>query len=107
MFRAPQSTLRKGLLVAAAAVAVSEPARAEGFRNPPPGSFSLARAGGRRAQIDNAEAAYHNPANVVDVPGITLEVAPTIVYMKVEHENALTGERAETTDPLKILPNAF
>ena len=79
----------------------------EGFRNPPPGAFSLARAGGRRAQIDTADAAYHNPANVVNIPGIALEVSPTFVYLKVEHENALTGQRAETTDPFKILPNAF
>jgi long-subunit fatty acid transport protein len=79
----------------------------EGFRNPPPGAFSLARAGGRRAQIDTADAAYHNPANVVDIAGITAEVSPTFVYLKVEHENAITGERAETSDPFKVLPNAF
>lgn len=107
MFLAPESTIRRGLLLAAAAVAVSETAFAEGFRNPPPGAFSLARAGGRRAQIDTPDAAYHNPANLVDIPGIAVEVSPTFVYLKVEHENSITGETAETTDPFKILPNAF
>ncbi|HVK57353.1 MAG TPA: outer membrane protein transport protein [Candidatus Kapabacteria bacterium] len=107
MFRAPESTMGKGLLLATAAIALSESVYGEGFRNPPPGAFSLARAGGRRAQIDTADAAYHNPANVVDIPGISVEVSPTFVYLKVEHENALTGQSAETTDPFKVLPNAF
>lgn len=84
-----------------------EPVFSEGFRNPPPGAFSLARAGGRRAQIDTADAAYHNPANLVDIQGITAELSPTFVYLKVEHENAITGEHAETTDPFKVLPNVF
>lgn len=106
MFRAPESTLTRGILFATAALTVSD-ALGEGFRNPPPGSFSLARAGGRRAQIDTPDAAYHNPANIVDIPGVAVEVSPTFVYLKVEHRNAISGERAETTDPFKILPNAF
>ena len=94
-------------MLATAAVAVSESAFGEGFRNPPPGAFSLSRAGGRRAQIDTADAAYHNPANVVNIPGIAVELSPTFVYIKVEHQNSVTGESAETTDSFKILPNAF
>jgi long-chain fatty acid transport protein len=107
MFRSPESTVARGLLLATAAATMTEPVFSEGFRNPPPGAFSLARAGGRRAQIDTADAAYHNPANLVNIPGITAEVSPTFVYLKVEHQNAITGERAETTDPFKVLPNAF
>ena len=106
MFGERDCNFRRGILFATAAVAASQ-AFGEGFRNPPPGSFSLARAGGRRAQIDTPDAAYHNPANVVDIPGITAEFSPSFVYLKVEHENALTGQRAETTDPFKVLPNAF
>jgi len=88
--------------VAAAACAVQH-GYGEGFRNPPPGTFSLSRAGGRIAQVDNAEAAYHNPANVVDLPTMQVEAAPGIVYFKVEHE----GGSTETTDPVKFLPDAF
>ncbi len=106
MFHAPESVFGRGILYTTAALTLSQ-GFSEGFRNPPPGSFSLARAGGRRAQIDTPDAAYHNPANVVDIPGITAEITPTFVYLKVEHDNALTGQRAETTDPFKILPNAF
>jgi long-chain fatty acid transport protein len=107
MLGAPESILRKRFLLTTAALAVTGTALGEGFRNPPPGAFSLARAGGRRAQIDTPDAAYHNPANLVDIPGIAVEVTPTFVYLKVKHENALTGQHAETTDPFKILPNAF
>jgi long-chain fatty acid transport protein len=106
MFSAPERTWKRGILLATAAVTASQ-AYGEGFRNPPPGAFSLARAGGRRAQIDTPDAAYHNPANVVDIAGVTAEFSPTFVYLKVEHQNALTGQQAETTDPFKILPNAF
>ena len=106
MKRAPESAIRNGLILAATALAAAD-GFGEGFRNPPPGSFSLARAGGRRAQIDTPDAAYHNPANVVDLAGVGVEVSPTFVYLKVEHENSPTGQRAETTDPFKILPNAF
>lgn len=107
MFRAPESTLRRGFLLATAAAAIIEPVQGEGFRNPPPGAFSLARAGGRRAQIDTPDAAYHNPANLVNIPGITAELSPTFVYIKVEHQNSITGQQAETTDAFKVLPNAF
>ena len=107
MFRAPESTTGKALMFATAAVALSQATYSEGFRNPPPGAFSLARAGGRRAQIDTADAAYHNPANLVNIPGITAEFSPTIVYLEVEHESALSGQHAETTDPVKFLPHAF
>lgn len=102
-----ENRIGRGLLLATTAVAVSESALGEGFRNPPPGAFSLARAGGRRAQIDSADAAYHNPANIVNIPGIAVELSPTFVYIKVEHQNSVTGETAETTDSFKILPNAF
>lgn len=105
MKRAPESTIRSTLVLAATALTVSE-GLSEGFRNPPPGAFSLARAGGRRAQIDTPDAAYHNPANLADLRGIGAELSPTFVYIKVEHDSD-TGQSGETTDPLKILPNAF
>ena len=40
---------------------------AEGFRNSPPGAFSLGRAGGRIAQIDDSSAVQQNPANLIDL----------------------------------------
>ncbi|MGV3774469.1 MAG: OmpP1/FadL family transporter [Verrucomicrobiales bacterium] len=80
---------------------------AEGFRNPPAGAFSLARAGGRIAHVDDPSAIAHNPANIVDIKGPAVEFTPTIVYIKAEHQNAFTGQKAETRDPVKLLPNLF
>src|SRR5689334_20387410 len=99
MFRRHRRALLRTACAAAAACAAQQE-HGEGFRNPPPGTFSLSRAGGRIAQVDNAEAAYHNPANVVDIPAMTIEAAPGIVYFKVDHENG----SSETTDPVKFLP---
>lgn len=93
--------------VAAGFAFVPPSAIGEGFRNPPPGGFSLARAGGRIAQVDTPEAAYHNPANVVDLPSAGLEASATIVYLKVDNNNAASGLKAETRDPWKLLPNFF
>ncbi|MEW6159619.1 MAG: outer membrane protein transport protein [Verrucomicrobiota bacterium] len=81
-------------------------ARAEGFRNPPPGAFSLGRAGGRIAHIDDASAVTHNPANIVDLAGPQFSVSPSLVYIHIERQ-ATTGTREETTDPWKLLPNLF
>jgi len=96
-----------GTVLISSTLALPEAIFAEGFRNPPPGAFSLARAGGRRAQIDTPDAAYHNPANVVDIAHPTASLSPTFIYFKVEHDNQLTGQKAKTTEPFKLLPNAF
>jgi long-chain fatty acid transport protein len=78
----------------------------EGFRNPPPGTFDLGRAGGRIAQVDDSSAVQQNPANLVDVPGAELQFTPSVVYISAEFKSP-TGQSATTTDPWKLLPNAF
>jgi long-chain fatty acid transport protein len=109
MFRAPEKAGRLSVVLAASTAMLTPMltplAHGEGFRNPPPGEFSLARAGGRRAQIDNAEAAYHNPANLTDLSTTSAEISPMFVYMKVDHEGA--GQTAQTKDPFKFLPDFF
>lgn len=102
MFRKDRSPFCNAWWVATVAC-IAQGIHGEGFRNPPPGTFSLARAGGRIAQIDNAEAAYHNPANVVDLKSPEIEVSPTFVYLKVKEGDGNT----QTKDPFKYLPNAF
>ncbi len=79
---------------------------AEGFRNPPPGAFNLGRAGGRIAQVDDASAVTQNPANLIDLSRPQIELSPSIVYMHVDFRSP-SGQKAETTDPWKFLPNAF
>src|SRR5689334_19528075 len=54
---------------------------AEGFRNSPPGTFNLGRAGGRIAQIDDSSAIQQNPANLIDVPGAQAQLTPSIIYI--------------------------
>ncbi|MDX1951530.1 MAG: outer membrane protein transport protein [Verrucomicrobiota bacterium] len=87
---------------------ISGPAQilGEGFRNPPPGAFSLGRAGGRIAHIDDASAVQQNPANMIDLDQPALSLAPSVVYIYVEHDSA-TGHHSETTNPWKFLPNFF
>ncbi len=100
---------RKNLLMAAGlSFAALAPALAEGFRNPPAGAFSLSRAGGRFAQNDDPSTVAHNPANFVDFSGPRLSIAPSFVYIHIEHTD-LSGARTktETKDPWKTLPNVF
>jgi long-chain fatty acid transport protein len=78
----------------------------EGFRNPPPGTFDLGRAGGRIAQVDDASAITANPANLVDLPTPEVNLAPSILFVHVDYQ-APGGARASTRDPWKILPNFF
>lgn len=108
----PKSILRNYCLHAfAAALAVLGSflpfsAHSEGFRNPPPGTFNLGRAGGRIAHIDDSSAVHHNPANLVDIPKTELNLSPSLIYIHVDYESP-SGQTAETTDPWKLLPNFF
>jgi long-chain fatty acid transport protein len=79
---------------------------AEGFRNPPPGTFDLGRAGGRIAEVDDSSAAQQNPANLIDVTGTQFQFTPSVVYMSVDFDSA-TGQQGNTQNPWKFLPNAF
>lgn len=78
----------------------------EGFRNPPPGAFSLGRAGGRIAQIDDSSAVQQNPANLVDLTNIQAQLAPTVVYISAEFTSP-NGQSASSINPWKVLPNFF
>ena len=82
------------------------PASAEGFRNPPPGTFDLGRAGGRIAQVDDASAVQQNPANLPDLLNPEFQFTPSIVYIHVNYRSS-SGEVASTKNPWKLLPNLF
>lgn len=79
---------------------------AEGFRNPPPGTFDLGRAGGRIAQVDDSSAVQQNPANLVDLTNLEAQLTPTIVYISADFHSP-SGQSASTIDPWKVLPNFF
>lgn len=84
----------------------SQRTSAEGFRNPPAGAFGLGRAGGRIAQIDEASAVTHNPANLVELKEAEFSFASTIVYIQADYESP-GGLSARTRDPWKALPGIF
>ncbi len=80
----------------------------EGFRNSPPGTFNLGRAGGRIAHVDDSSAVHQNPANLTDLRESEVQFSPSIVYMGVDFDStAAPGQSAKTENPWKFLPNAF
>jgi long-chain fatty acid transport protein len=79
---------------------------AEGFRNPPSGTFDLGRAGGRIAQVDDSSAVQQNPANLVDITNREFQLTPSIVYISVDSHSS-SGDSASTRNPWKLLPNFF
>lgn len=81
-------------------------AGAEGFRNPPAGSFNLGRAGGRVAHVDDATAAGQNPANMAFMEEPSINVSPGIVYIQVERSTGGVKD-SNTRDPWKMLPSFF
>lgn len=78
----------------------------EGFRNSPPGAFSLGRAGGRIAHIDDSSAVQQNPANLMDLANAEVQFTPSIIYMSADFKSP-SGEKADTKEPWNILPNLF
>lgn len=78
---------------------------ANGFRNPPEGAWALGRAGGKIAQVDDASAVTHNPANLTQVQQPEAEVSLTLINTETEFK-APYGSTG-TEDPWKSLPNVF
>ncbi|HEY8240806.1 MAG TPA: outer membrane protein transport protein, partial [Kiritimatiellia bacterium] len=81
-------------------------ARADGFRNPPEGEWALGRIGGKVAQIDDASAVSHNPANLADLERSSFIASLTLGYSKKEYESP-TGVEADSKDPWGYLPNLY
>ena len=78
-------------------------ASGEGFRNPPPGAYGLGRAGSRAAQVDDATAITHNPANLTDLKTLDAATSLLAVRIGVDYEGA-GGATAQTVDPWKLVP---
>lgn len=80
--------------------------QAEGFRNPPAGTFDLGRAGGRIAQVDDASSVQQNPANMLEVTNAEALFTPSIIYI-ASYFSSPSGQTTQTTDPWKVVPNFF
>lgn len=104
-FLPPTALATLGIL-AASGPFLPDIANAEGFRNPPPGTLNLGRAGGRLAHVDDSSAMAHNPANLLDLDHAEINFAPTVVYLEVEYDGP-GGLNGQTKEPWKLLPNLF
>lgn len=81
-------------------------AEAEGFRNPPPGTLGLGQAGAKTALVDDASAAWINPANLAALNQPEALAEFTLVHIQVDYESP-TGTKSSTTDPFKFIPSLF
>jgi long-chain fatty acid transport protein len=88
-----------------AVIGVTSSALANGFRNPPEGAWAMGRTGGKIAQVDDASAVTHNPANLTQVPQPEAAVSLTLIHTETEF-SAPYGSTG-TEDPWKFLPNVF
>lgn len=96
----------RAALLASLALGLAAGAHAEGFRNSTIGASDLGRSGGRIAQVDDASAIQHNPANLVGITNAMAEFDPTIVYVSADFKSP-NGQTARAKDPWKALPNIF
>lgn len=78
---------------------------ANGFRNPPAGAEALGRVGGKIAQIDDASAVEHNPANLTGIQEVQVLGAVTIIDTSTKFNSPMGT--AVTEDSWKLLPNLF
>jgi long-chain fatty acid transport protein len=102
----PRKITNRAALLAGLALGLAAGAHAEGFRNSTIGAEDLGRSGGRIAQVDDATAIQHNPANLVGVTNAMAEFDPSIIYISADFK-APNGQTARTKDPWKALPNIF
>lgn len=101
----PAFVFRFGLALAIFAGTMTAPA--EGFRNSTIGASDLGRSGGRIAQVDDATAVQHNPANMLNVTNAELQFTPSVIYINVDYTSANGSQSATTIHPWKALPNFF
>jgi len=80
-------------------------AMANGFRNPPAGAEVLGRVGGKIAQVDDASAVEHNPANLTEIRDAQVMGAATLIDTSTKFHSPMGA--ASTKDDWKFLPNLF
>jgi long-chain fatty acid transport protein len=99
--------MNSSALLGTALLALVPAASAEGFRSPTLGAQGLGLSGGRRAFIDDASAAWHQPSNLTDLARWEAAVEPTFVNHRVEFTSGVGLGTASTVDPWKFLPSVF
>lgn len=98
--------IQRYLWPAVAVLSAASSAKSEGFRNATIGTYGLGRSGGRIAQVDDASAVQHNPANLVEVTNVEAQLTPSVIYINIDYQSP-SGQTASTTHPWKVLPDMF
>lgn len=106
MFHTFLPTARRALGPAVLAALAPALTLAEGFRSPTLGTQGLGASGGRIAYVQDASAAVHNPANLLDLERWEVSAEPTIVHHAATFTNP-SGATAQTREPWKVLPSFF
>lgn len=86
--------------------AVATIARADGFRNPPPGAAGLGRANAFAAQVDGPLALSYNPANLAGITNWQAEASLSWARSENRWRSSL-GFSAATDDEWLALPNLY
>ncbi|MEI6787258.1 MAG: outer membrane protein transport protein [bacterium] len=94
-----------GLIAGLAVVCTGSWVLANGFRNPPAGAEALGRVGGKIAQVDDASAVEHNPANLAEIKEAQVMGSVTIINTGTKFHSPMGT--ASTEDSWKVLPNFF
>lgn len=100
-----KKTNSMGLIVWVIAVFTSSWGLASGFRNPPAGAEALGRVGGKIAQVDDASAVEHNPANITGITDPEVMVSLTLINTGTDYQSPFGS--ASTRDDWKYLPDLF
>jgi long-chain fatty acid transport protein len=94
-----------GLITGLAVMCTGSWVLANGFRNPPAGAEALGRVGGKIAQVDDASAVEHNPANLAEIKEAQVMGSVTIINTGTKFHSPMGT--ASTEDSWKVLPNFF
>jgi len=79
----------------------------EGFRNPPEGAAALGRGGVRFVYADDATAAAHNPANLVELGEPCAAASVTVIDGTKEFTSPLDNRKTESKTPMSVLPGVY
>jgi long-chain fatty acid transport protein len=101
-----RSLIPQPLWLAVAVLGLAASVMGEGFRDATIGTFGLGQSGGRIAQVDDASAVQHNPANLTSLTNTEAQFAPSVIYINVNYQSPL-GQSASTIHPWKGLPDLF
>ncbi|MCF7816840.1 MAG: outer membrane protein transport protein [Kiritimatiellales bacterium] len=89
------------------AMAVVQGVLADGYRNPPPTAEGIAKSGANMVFVDDASSIFYNPANLVDLSGVSVVLDLTLARTESTYTSAYSGQKATSDADWNALPNLF